>query len=266
VPYCPNCGNEILTEEKFCHHCGQKINIPIAQYASTETPVSTAPNFEIPIQRQQVPQTRPPQKTAPQIQPPTVQRVQARFAQVPLNQPDWVKEGIRGTARGVQRETLVIGMRSDGRVQEEREVTFRLERIDDAGNIIEIIPVSTKFCRKQSTGSINDGDTVVVLGSQDSSGLFVVRKLYNKSMNYEFKLKPKGGWIISLVLALIAVVTFFFHVHWDTQLCQYRSHRWITLVDWRHCRPRIDYQVFQEKMLENGYSSGNRNQRRSREH
>jgi hypothetical protein len=209
VPYCPNCGKAIFAEEKFCHHCSQKINISTAQHTATEIPFSTAPKIDIPIQKQQILQTQLSQPPAPHIQPPTVQRGNASPAQVPHNQPGWVKDGIRGTVRGVRKDILIFGV---GNRREERELTFRLEQIDDVGNIIEIIPSSAKFSMNQTTGMINDGDTVVVLGSRDSSGLFVARKLYNESTNCEFNLKQNPVSLVLVLLVLIAIGFFLFFI------------------------------------------------------
>lgn len=215
MPFCPNCGNGISTEEKFCSQCGQKIKVPAARPTTAATPVTPAPpTVQVPSRDPQRPQTHQPPVPAPQVRPPTVQQGPSRPTQVPIIQPKWVKEGIRGTVRGVQKGAIFIGNETFD------ELTFTLERVDDAGNIIEIIPIQAKFKRADTSGLIRDGVTVVVLGSEDKSGGIFARKLYNESADYEYKLASKGAgwyslgasWIFILLVAIILLVIFFIFV------------------------------------------------------
>jgi len=94
---------------------------------------------------------------------------------------------IQGFARYVNRNTIKGGQ---GQADEEY-VSFRLERVDYLGNIIDQIPVELRAPQKMPGKSINNGDKVIVKGGRFEKGILIPEIIYNITTNSEIAIK--GG-------------------------------------------------------------------------
>lgn len=91
-------------------------------------------------------------------------------------------KGTHGTARNVDIHEV-----SDGGMGDEDYMSFRLEVIDNEGNIKEIIPVEARV--KEISGRITEGDKLIVLGRRNRRGLLKPKSIYNGTTNLSIKLR-----------------------------------------------------------------------------
>ncbi len=105
------------------------------------------------------------------------------------------KSIVRGVARGVS-------WRKEGAEYPLDVLTFRVEQVDENGNIINYVPVTMKGLIK---GSIADGDEVEVVGHVDDDGWLNAESIYNlKTHAYT---KPQKS-LLSTVFIIIFIVIF----------------------------------------------------------
>jgi hypothetical protein len=207
MPYCSDCGKPIVADDKFCPYCGQSTGFV---KSSTETEATTPPSVAPPTVSapQQATAPIPPtvQKPAPPvIEPPSIQRAVVKKAEPNQYQPAWVKEGIRGTVRALEKDVVI-----DKKKGNVREIAFRLQIIDQSGNEVEIIPVQALVCYKHSASLLNNGEIAVVKGYTDPGGLFIATGLYNESTDFEFKLMPRISRLVTWGPVASGVFFIFF--------------------------------------------------------
>jgi hypothetical protein len=96
--------------------------------------------------------------------------------------PKKFRKGLRGTARGVENKEF-----KDNVTGTDKFLAFRLEIVDNEGNIKELVPV--EVLAKTISGRIRDGDTIVVIGKRNRRGLLKPKGIYNESTKLVIKMK-----------------------------------------------------------------------------
>jgi zinc-ribbon domain len=196
MPFCPECGKTVLEDQKFCPSCGKGLkaqDIPSVPEKRAPGPAAASP-----------PQVQAP--SAPVVSPPTVVTSQPEPVQVNPHRPAWAKDGVWGTVRNLKIGEILTGNKNYGDPYE-REMTFILERYDRNGNRIDSIPVLFTYSARSTSGIINNGDTVWIKGSRDKSGMLRATRMYNETVNYEFK---GGGGYAGMVLGIIGAIVLLF--------------------------------------------------------
>ncbi len=112
-------------------------------------------------------------------------------------------KGYRGTARDVEKREVS----SKGVFVKEGEdyLSFRLERNDDQGNVVELIPIEVR-AREIPGRVIKDGDSVIVLGRRNRQGLMIPRKIFNVTNNLEIKVKKKYSFVQNVFFFPLALL------------------------------------------------------------
>jgi len=127
-------------------------------------------------------------------------------------EPEWVSQGIRGTVRMVRED---IEEYPGGFRKKSRLLTFRLERTDSSGSILEVIPVEAARKPEKGGENIQDGDVVSIKGTRDKYGLFKAQKIFSHATNLEFQsikvISPLGfiGGLFYWIIVLLLVPAFF---------------------------------------------------------
>ena len=109
-----------------------------------------------------------------------------------------IKGAFRGIARNVQQ-----------RVEDSFTVlTFRVERLDSTGNILDYIQVELKDPKIR--GTLVDGDEVEVEGEIDKEGILVPRRIRNlRTSSYITKASSGKGFILFLPPFILGALGFF---------------------------------------------------------
>ncbi|VVB72168.1 Uncharacterised protein [uncultured archaeon] len=109
--------------------------------------------------------------------------------------PKGFLNGIRGTVRSVEKREI-----SGPYQKKEDYISFRLEKMDESGNVIEQIPVEMRadFIKGQV---IKDGDSVIVKGKRDREGLLRTDSVYIVETGLEMKAAPRMG-ILKFLLSI----------------------------------------------------------------
>lgn len=118
--------------------------------------------------------------------------------------PGCFRKGIRGTARGVEKREV-----SNGGVGKEDYLAFRLEIVDNEGNVREFVPTEARA--KEISGKIMEGDTLIVIGRRNRQGLLKPKSIYNVTTNSTTKVKEYGFFDTTLgcFLGLIFTCSVF---------------------------------------------------------
>ncbi len=108
------------------------------------------------------------------------------------------KSTFRGIARNVnQREDI-------------RGLTFRLERIDNEGNVIDYVATSAMDSLSLKGGLV-DGDEIEVNGKIDKEGLLIPKQIRNlKTEAYIMKPGSNKGFVLFLLPFIFAITGLFF--------------------------------------------------------
>ena len=119
--------------------------------------------------------------------------------------PPRFRAGIQGVARGVENQDVSL---SSGEGTEEF-LAFRLEVVDNEGNIQDLIPVETQA--REILGKIKEGDTLVVLGKRNRQGLLKPKSIYNVSTRLEIKTKGYTffGTAVGCLMGLLFTASVF---------------------------------------------------------
>jgi hypothetical protein len=117
---------------------------------------------------------------------------------------DKYRHGVMGTVRHVEKREITKNKEAFD------YLGFRLEIADPNGNVTEIIPV--EMCAGSIAGRIiKDGDSVMVLGKRNSSGLMTAKSIFNLTTSAEIKAVNKFGFfkfILFMPLALLFLASF----------------------------------------------------------
>lgn len=179
---CPSCGAEAGRAARYCPGCGEAIaGAPVAPSRS-------------PAGGGWRPSTPTPTPPAPGPSAPT----SARLAGGPAGAV------VEGQARGVQAR---VERRGDNAHQE--VWTFRVERFDEAGDRVLLVPVEMRGLGFE--GSIGDGDWVRVRGRR-RRGTFHAREVENLTTGATVRAKqiPKvvTGLLVALLVGIVVFIVF----------------------------------------------------------
>jgi hypothetical protein len=109
--------------------------------------------------------------------------------------PRRFRKGARGTVRDVQIREI-----STGSVPQEY-LSFRLERTDARGNVVEEIPVELRGSNIKAR-VLRDGDTAIVLGRRSRRGVVIPRAVYVVNTGASIQVKRHGFFATILALPL----------------------------------------------------------------
>lgn len=114
--------------------------------------------------------------------------------------PTRYRKGLRGVVRNVEKRE--IQSKHAAQPQEEY-LGFRLERNDQTGNVVEVVPVETTAVAVLGR-NIQDGDNVIVLGRRDRHGLLRSHAIWNLTTRAEIRGRSPGCFA-ALLSGLMAV-------------------------------------------------------------
>lgn len=205
---CENCGGQVAVGTRVCTQCGHTMrglgpeSGPEARGSAAATP-PTPPDGDV-LGGEWDPKPRPP-AGPPQREPPRAPRQAAR-----PNAPGPVPamghgQAVEGMVRGVQ-------MRIEQRNEMAPSVwTFRLERYDDSGKRVMLVPVEMRGIGFE--GSIHDGDWVRVNGRM-RAGTLHAKHLHNVTTGADVRVARTPKWLLVLVVAFICVVAAVVLMGW----------------------------------------------------
>ncbi len=119
--------------------------------------------------------------------------------------PKRFRNGLRGVVRNVEKRD--IPSKHPAQSQEE-SLGFRLERNDENGNVVEVVPVEITAVRVLGR-NIQEGDNVIVLGKRDRHGLLKSHGMWNLTTRAEIAGRSPGclAAILGGLMAVPAVLT-----------------------------------------------------------
>jgi len=112
--------------------------------------------------------------------------------------PRRFRAGIQGTARDVAKLDTVGDY-----------LSFRLERNDSDGNVIELIPIEIRG--GVGGQAIRDGDAMVVLGRRNRRGLLIPKAVFNITSQLQIEVGGHSGLLASiffLPMGLLFVISW----------------------------------------------------------
>ena len=121
---------------------------------------------------------------------------------IPQGAEDVPSGTVVGQAHRIEARTETIGQGTHQTV-----VTFRVERYDDAGNQILMVPVQMKGLSYE--GSVSEGDWVQV-GGRRRAGTLHAKELKNLTTGAVVKTKgvPLYVWVLFWIIAVFVLATF----------------------------------------------------------
>ena len=84
-------------------------------------------------------------------------------------------------------------------------LTFRIERIDNEGNVIDYVPVTMEGYIK---GNLADGDEVEVVGKIDSNGLLNAESIYNIRTKSYIRTRKTDLWLVIPFIFICLFIIF----------------------------------------------------------
>jgi len=120
------------------------------------------------------------------------------------NVPRRFHKGIRGTARDVEKRE--VSSKGHDKASEDY-LSFRLERVDDEGNVMELIPIEIR-AENIPGRIIKDGDTVIVMGRRNRQGLMIPKFIFNVTTNSEIKVKG-FGFVDAILGGFLGIIVIF---------------------------------------------------------
>lgn len=122
--------------------------------------------------------------------------------------PAKFQKGLSGTARSVERQDLSGGSRTPA-----SRVSFRLERVNETGDVIAQIPVEISQARVSAVIP-KDGDSLIVLGRRNRQGVLVTQAVFNLTTHAELQGKEfsffdaLAGGVLGLFVIIAAIGVF----------------------------------------------------------
>ena len=107
------------------------------------------------------------------------------------------------TFRGIARN---VNWRKKGGEYSIDVLTFRIERIDNEGNVTDYVPVTMKGHIK---GNLVDGDEVEVVGKIDSDGLLNAETIYNIRTKAYIRTQKTGLGLLIIPLIFVSLFITF---------------------------------------------------------
>ncbi len=124
----------------------------------------------------------------------------------PLELPRKFRKGLHGIVRNLNMRTITENYSTS----QEISLSFRLEVIDEIGNVIQELPVELRA--EDISGQVmHDGDEVIVNGKKNRNGYIVSTGVYIVNTNSEIVTRKKGFfyWIFALPMGLLFFPAIF---------------------------------------------------------
>lgn len=185
---CSSCGAEAGRSARYCASCGE----PIAGPPAPPTRASAGGGGWRP--------SADPPPSSPGPGEPPLRAAGDRPGPVGLAGGP-AGGAVEGQARGVQAR---VERRGDNAHQE--VWTFRVERFDEAGNRVLLVPVEMRGLGFE--GSIGDGDWVRVRGRR-RRGTFHAREVENLTTGATVRAKQIPKWVTGIMVALLVGIVVF---------------------------------------------------------
>lgn len=114
--------------------------------------------------------------------------------------PRRFRTGTRGTARVIEKRQVSASQSGHG---SEDYMAFRLEIVDDEGDVKDYMPVEIRAAIV--SGRVLEGDTVIVLGHRNRRGILIAKRIYNEKTSSEIKIMSQGfgDAVLRVILGLL---------------------------------------------------------------
>jgi len=124
----------------------------------------------------------------------------------PLELPRKFRKGLHGIVRNLNMRTITANFSTS----QEISLSFRLEVIDEIGNVIQELPVELR-AEVISGQVMHNGDEVIVNGKKNRYGYIVSTGVYIVNTNSEIATRKKGFfyWIFALPMGLLFFPAIF---------------------------------------------------------